>query len=435
MSSADNSKLQVSLAGAGTVGGAVIRLLRENGDSIAASCGRHLEVCSIAVRDIASARERLPAECASLLTDSWKESAEHPKAEIFIELMGGDSRECGECIKAALSGGKSVVTANKALLAEYGEEIFAAARSAKKPVSYEAAIAGCIPIVKTLRESLCGDEVKEVAGIINGTCNYIISEMSREGTPFTDALSDAQKKGYAEADPTLDIDGIDAAHKIALIARLAFGANIKPKDFLVSGVRDFDRRALEYASQFGFVIKLLAQARRTKEGVAISVEPTLIPREHPLASIGGAMNAVSVLSRYAGETMYYGAGAGGEATAVAVVADLMDIARRTSSPEPNGANNAPKAAPIDDFCAPFFLRLRVLDQPGVLANIAGTLAAENISIEAIHQNESAPGREVDIIMLLHENTRGRVRRAADSIKGMDTVFGDILILPIRRFIK
>ncbi len=431
----ENRKLHISLAGAGTVGSAVIRLLRENADSIAANCGRRLEVCSIAVRDVARAKKRLPKECASLITDSWKNAAEHPQSEVVVELMGGDSAECGACIKTALAGGKSVVTANKALLAEFGDEIFPAARAAERPVAFEAAIAGCIPIVKTLRESLCGDKVEEVAGIINGTCNYIISAMSRDGTPFAEALSDAQKCGYAEADPTLDIDGIDAAHKIALIARLAFGANIKPKDFLVSGVRDFDPCALKYAAQFGFAIKLLAQAIRTKDGVAISVEPTLIPREHPLASIGGAMNAVSVLSHYAGETMYYGAGAGGDATAVAVVADLMDIARQTTSPEPNGGKDAPTAAPADDFCAPFFLRLRVLDKPGVLAEIAGTLAAENISIEAIHQNESAPGREVDIIMLLHENTRGRVRRAAASITKMDSVFGDILILPIRRFTK
>ena len=431
-SPAAEKPLKVALVGAGTVGGGVLQLLRANADGIAERCGRRIEVCVIAVREPDKARSRLSAADAALLTADWRQAATHPQADVVVELMGGEN-EAGECIKTALAGGKSVVTANKALLAARGEEIFAAARAAGKPVAFEAAVAGCIPIVKTLREALAGDDISAVAGIINGTCNYIITAMSERGINFAAALAEAQSLGYAEADPTLDIDGVDAAHKIALIARLAFNARPSINAFPVVGLRDFDLCDIRHAAQFGFCVKLLAQARRVGDAVALSVQPTLVAKEHPLSTVGGAMNAVLVRSAFAGETLYYGAGAGGAPTAAAVAADLLDIARRQAAPYPENSGSTPPLTPPENFSAPHFLRLQVLDQPGVLANITGTLAEQNISIEAIHQNESAPKKEVSIIILLHETARGQVDAAIRRIEQQDAVFGKIVVMPIYRF--
>ena len=256
--------LRAAIVGAGTVGGGVLKLLRQNADIIAARCGRRIEPCAIVARDLKKARGRLHSENAAMLGSDWQQAAAHPKADVVVELMGGEN-EAGECILLALQNGKAVVTANKALLAAKGDDIFAAARQADKPVAFEAAIAGCIPIIKTLREALAADDVGEAAGIINGTCNHILTAMSGRGLSFESALAESQRLGYAEADPSLDIDGIDAAHKIALIARLAFNARPKMGDFPIKGVRDFDLRDIRHAAGMGFCIKLLAQARREKK--------------------------------------------------------------------------------------------------------------------------------------------------------------------------
>lgn len=425
--------LKVAIVGAGTVGGGVLQLLRANAEGIAARCGRRIEVCAIAVRDLHKARARLSPAEALLLSAGWRQAATHPQADVVVELMGGED-EAGDCIKTALAAGKSVVTANKALLATHGDDVFAAARAAGRPLAFEAAVAGCIPIVKILREALAGDNIFAVAGIINGTCNYIITAMSENNMTFTAALAEAQARGYAEADPALDIDGIDAAHKIILIAQLAFNARPTTNDFSIVGLRDFSLRDIRYAAQFGFCIKLLAQAQRVGDAVALSVQPTLVPKEHPLSTVSGPMNAVLVRSLFAGETLYYGAGAGGAPTATAVAADLIDIARghKPLSVMPDNGT-APPLTPPEAFSAPHFLRLRVLDKPGALANIAHTLAEQNISIEAIHQNESAPGQEVDIIMLLHETARGQVTAAVRRIEQEGAVFGKIVIMPIQKF--
>ncbi|MGI9306017.1 MAG: homoserine dehydrogenase [Gammaproteobacteria bacterium] len=424
------NSFKVAVAGAGTVGGAVLRLLHDNAELIAARCGRRVEVCAVGARDAAKARARY-AQYAPQFVKGWRRIAEHPEADAVVELMGGESA-AAPCIAAALSRGKAVATANKALLAARGDEIFAAANAAKKPVAFEAAVAGCIPIVKTLREALAGDEICEVTGIINGTCNYIMSAM-RRGMTFAAALSGAQKLGYAEADPSLDIDGADAAHKIALIARLAFRARPAAESFPVEGVRNFNLADIKYAAQFNFSVKLLAQARREKNGVSLSVQPTLVPNDHPMSAVNGSMNAILVKSVFSGETMYYGAGAGGDPTAAAVVADLIDIARQNRALFMPQDKTPPPLVPASEFCAPYFLRLRVLDRPGVLAKITGALAAQNISIEAIHQNESAPGCKVDVIILLHETTRGRINAAAEMILLQDAVFGPAAIFPIQRF--
>lgn len=424
--------MRVALAGGGTVGGGVLHLLRDNAELIAARCGRRIEACAVAVRDVEKAKKRLP-EFAPLFVRGWKEAVAHPAAEAVVELMGGED-DAAACIKAALKGGKAVVTANKALLAARGDEIFSAAREAGQPVAFEAAIAGCIPAVKTLREALAADEIHEVAGVVNGTCNYIVSSMSDNGESFDDALAQAQDLGYAEADPSLDIDGDDSAHKIALIARLAFGARIAPGSFDVSGVRGLDLRDVEYAAQFGFSVKILAQARRMNGSVAVAVQPTLVPRAHPMAAIGGAMNAVLVRSAFAGETLYYGAGAGAQPTAAAVAADLVDVARGSSALRADCAGGeSPSLLPPEEFSAPHFLRLRVLDRPGALAGIAGALAEQNASIEAIRQNESAPGKEVDVVLLLHETTRGRANAAVRAIEERGLALGKTVVMPIKRF--
>ncbi|MGU9951567.1 MAG: homoserine dehydrogenase [Gammaproteobacteria bacterium WSBS_2016_MAG_OTU1] len=435
MSSATNSlsqpPLKVAVVGAGTVGGGVLQLLRQNSERITAQCGRQIQVCAIAVRNIENARSRLSAEDAALLTD-WQTAAAHPQADVVVEMMGGET-DAKECISIALANGKAVVTANKALLAIHGDAIFAAAHQAQKPVAFEAAVAGCIPIIKTIREALAGDDIYEAAGIINGTCNHIISTMSQNGLTFEAALAEAQALGYAEADPTLDIDGVDAAHKIALIARLAFNARPTLADFPVVGLRDFDLRDIHYAGQFGFCIKLLAQARRDKNGVAMSVQPTLIAKTHPLAAVHGAMNAILLRAVFSGETMYYGAGAGGHPTAVAIVADLIDIARQNGALTMQNSGDSPTLLPAADFRAAHFLRLRTIDRPGALAEITGELAKQDISIEAIHQNESAPGQEVDIIFILHEITRGRIEAAVSQIEKQTSIFGKIVVMPIQRF--
>ncbi|MBE8157886.1 MAG: homoserine dehydrogenase [Betaproteobacteria bacterium] len=425
-----SDSLFVAVAGAGTVGGEVLRLLHQNADLIAARCGRRAEVCAVGVRNAEKARAQFP-EYADLVVQGWEKAAKHPKAEIVLELMGGET-EARACIQTALADGKAVVTANKALLAADGGAVFAAANAAKKPVAFEAAVAGCIPIVKILRESLAADKITEITGIINGTCNYITSAMDR-GMAFCDALADAQKLGYAEADPSLDIDGDDAAHKIALISRLAFNARPAIGSFPVEGVRGFNLADIKYAAQFNFSIKLLANAHYDGRRVSLSVRPTLVSKKHPISAVDNSMNAVLVKSVFSGETMYYGAGAGGAPTAVAVVGDLIDIARKNCALFMPSDSAPPPITPAAKLRAPYFMRLRVLDRPGVLAKITGILAAENISIEAMHQNEAAPGCKVDIIILLHETARGYLDAAVHKIEQSDAVFGAAAVFPIRRF--
>ena len=428
--------LVIAIAGGGTVGGGVLRLLHAHHQHIAERCGRRIVVAAVGVRDVEKARARFAAanhpQDAELLTNGWQSIAQHPQAELVIELMGGED-EARQCIMQSLQNGKSVITANKALLAKHGDEIFAAANHVGKSVAYEAAIAGCVPVVKTLREALAADAVHSVTGIINGTCNYILSAMSRDGLSFADALASAQKLGYAEAEPMLDIDGWDAAHKIALIARLAFNVRPDMESFPVAGLRDFDLRDIRHAEQLGFAVKLLAQARRTANHIELSVQPTLIPATHPLAAISGATNAVLVHSAFAGETMYSGAGAGAEATAIAVAADIIDSARQNGALSAMDNGVPPQIAAAAHFRAPHYIRLCAIDRPGVLAAVAAALAEDNISIEAIHQNETNPGQKVDIIMLLHDTAQGQLRSAVQRIHGLDAIDDNIVVIPIQRF--
>ena len=432
MADKNATAMRVAFAGAGEVGGSVLRILRDQSALLASRCARPIEVCAIGVRDVQKARARLPEVYAPLLTEGWETIAAHPKADVVVELMGGED-DARQCILCALENNKAIVTANKALLASHGDVIFAAAQAVNKPVAFEAAIAGCIPVVKILRETLAGDNIQEIAGIINGTCNYIITAMSEHGVGFDNALADAQKLGYAEAIPDLDIKGWDAAHKIILISQLAFNARPALSEISVTGISNITPRDIHDARQFGFCIKLLAQARRLENNViTVSVQPTLVDNHHPIAAVNGSMNAVLARAQFSGETMYYGAGAGGDPTAIAVCSDLIDIARDNGALYVDNKNADITIQPPAQFYAPYFLRMQVLDIPGVLAKIANILAVEGISIEAIHQNESAPNQAVGIIILLHHIERGKVDNAIAQIERLGTVFGGITVMPILR---
>lgn len=423
------SALGVAIVGAGVVGGGVLRLLRRNAAAIRAHCGRAVTVAAIAVRRPAAAKKRLAREHSELVTGDWREALAHPRADVVVELMGGTGA-AADCMRAALKAGKPVVTANKAALAECD---ILSANGKAPPVFYEAAVAGCVPVVKVLRESLAGDTVAEVFGIINGTCNYILSQMHRERVSFSEALARAQKNGYAEADAGLDIDGADAAHKLALIARLAFGAQPSAKAIAAKGVRDLDAMDIRCAEQLGFVVKLLARAQMRGGELALSVRPELIAREKMLAAVDGAMNAVIIRSENAGETMLYGAGAGAGPTATAVVADIMDIARGCPPPPPPPAK-PPKLQKQEKARSEHYLRLRARDKTGVLAAITGLLAKNKISIEAIHQNEPGDGARptADIVILTHEAARGQVAKCAADIKKLPDVCGDVVMMPVAR---
>ena len=428
-------KAGIAFAGAGVVGGGVLKILRERREDIVARAGVVLEPVAIAVREPEQARKRLHPDDAKLVVPDWQAALAHPQAEIAVELVGGGG-VAREFILAALSGKKPVVTANKALLAENGGEIFAAARRGKVPVAYEAAVAGCIPVVKALREALAGDEILEARGVINGTCNYILTKMEAENIGFAEALAEAGRRGYAEADPSLDIDGWDAAHKIALIARLAFGATPSFSRIPVTGARGMDLRDIQYARDLGCRVKLLAVAKRMEGGggrkgrTEIRVHPGLVPREHLLARVEGAMNAVVIRARHSGETMYSGAGAGAEPTAVAVVADLADIARRNGALD--SGREIPDAdselTPLSEADAPHYMRARVIDRPGALADCARILADRRISIEAVRQNESAPQQEVDIVLLTHTARHGAVLDSAAAIEKLDSVVRPVVVM-------
>ena len=424
-------KIGVALAGAGVVGAGVLRILRERRADIAARIGAFLDPVAIAVRNVAAAEKRLHPKDAKLLVPDWKSALSHPKAQVAVELIGGHD-SARDFILSALAAKKPVVTANKALLAESGDEIFAAARNAGVPVAYEAAVAGCIPVVKALRESLTGDKILEARGVINGTCNYILTRMESENLGFVQALEDAGRKGYAESDPALDIDGWDAAHKIALIARLAFGASPSFSQIPVSGARGMDLRDIQYARDIGCRVKLLAVAKRAEADggqIEMRVHAGLVPRAHPLAGVEGAMNMIMIRGLHSGETMYSGAGAGAEPTAVAVVSDLADIVRQNGALSGFGAADSVCAPlPLSEARARHYIRVRMTDRPGALADCARILADHGVSIEMIHQNESAPLEDVDVVMMTHLTLHGAVLNAAAAIERLESVAQPVVVM-------
>jgi len=423
--------LRIGLVGAGNVGGGVIELLRMNRDLIASRAGAPIEIVAAAARDVERAKSRHGDDLR--WTTDWREIAAAEDVDVVVELMGGTG-EARECLLAAIGAGKPVVTANKALLAERGDEIFARASEAGTCLMYEAAIAGAIPVVKALSESLAANRIASIVGILNGTCNYILTSMEKGEGSFEECLAKAQRLGFAEADPTLDVGGIDAAHKICLLGRLAMGTPLDFGKVIVRGIREIDSEDISFAGEMGYRVRLLAIAKRDENsGVELMVYPTLLPQGHIMAKVDGSMNAVQIASDAAGETICYGAGAGGLPTASAVVSDLIDIACGRGN-VPGDAAPLCKIVPAPEVRAhSFYMRMSVADEPGVLSRVSGILAEEGISIGSVVQREGDGEEPVDLVMILHRNRFGCVLSSVERIGELGQVAGKVKVFPVETF--
>jgi homoserine dehydrogenase len=429
--------IQVGLLGIGTVGSGTFNVLTRNQEEIRRRAGRGIEITMVADLNVERARE-IVGDRARVVADA-REIIANPEIDIVIELIGGYGI-ARALVLEAINAGKHVVTANKALLAVHGTEIFAAASAKGVMVAFEAAVAGGIPIIKALREGLTANQVQWVAGIINGTTNFILSEMRDKGLDFDVVLKEAQRLGYAEADPTFDIEGVDAAHKATLMSALAFGIPVQFDKAHVEGITKLAAADIRYAEQLGYRIKLLGIAKRRDDvgGIELRVHPTLVPAKRLIANVEGAMNAVMVQGDAVGTTLYYGKGAGSEPTASAVIADLVDITRlHTADPDHRVPHLAFQAGelrdtpvlPIDQVRTAFYLRLRVADQKGVLSSITAILAGADISIDAVLQRESAEGEhQTDVIILTHETQEGAMRAALAQMQALPTVLAPIVSL-------
>jgi len=425
--------INVGLLGIGTVGGGTYTVLKRNAEEITRRAGRPIRITTVADRNLELARSVAAGDEVKLTDDAFAVVAD-PEVDIVVELIGGYG-VARELVMKAIENGKHVVTANKALLAVHGNEIFAAAQKKGVMVAFEAAVAGGIPIIKALREGLSANRIQWLAGIINGTTNFILSEMRDKGLPFAEVLKEAQALGYAEADPTFDIEGVDAAHKATIMSAIAFGIPMQFDKAYVEGITKLQAVDITYAEQLGYRIKLLGIARRREEGVELRVHPTLIPEKRLIANVEGAMNAVLVQGDAVGATLYYGKGAGAEPTASAVIADLVDVTRlHTADPE----HRVPHLAfqpdqmqdvavlPIDEVVTSYYLRLRVEDKPGVLADITRILADSQISIDAMIQKEPGEGEaQTDIIMLTHQTVEKNANAAIAKIEALPVVQGKV----------
>ena len=424
--------IKVGLLGLGTVGGGTLTVLRRNATEITRRAGREIIVVKAAVRDLDKARAL--ANGLPLTLDPF-EIVNDPEIDIVVELIGGLS-PAKELVMQAIANGKHVVTANKHLVAKYGNKIFAAAQAKGVMVAFEAAVAGGIPIIKALREGLTANRIEWLAGIINGTSNFILSEMRDKGAAFDDVLKQAQALGYAEADPTFDIEGIDAAHKLTILSAIAFGIPMQFDKAYTEGISKLTREDVQYAEELGYRIKLLGIARRAANGIELRVHPTLIPERRLIANVDGAMNAVLVKGDAVGPTLYYGAGAGAEPTASAVVADLVDVTRlHTADPhhrvphlafQPDQLSDTP-ILPMGEVRTAYYLRLRAFDRPGVLADITRILADGGISIDAMVQKEPAEGQDqVSIILLTHITIEKHINAAITKIEALEAITGAVM---------
>lgn len=424
--------VKVGLLGLGTVGGGTVNVLTRNAREIARRAGRQIRITHAAARDYDAASINGLEDV--VITDDAFEVVNNPEIEIVIELIGGYS-PARELVLQAIKNGKHVITANKALIALHGDEIFAAAQESGVTVAFEAAVAGGIPIIKAMREGLAANRIEWAAGIINGTGNFILTEMKDKGREFADVLAEAQALGYAEADPTFDVEGIDAAHKLTIIGSIAFGIPLQFDKTFTEGISNIDRQDVAYADEFGYRIKHLGIARKNERGIEMRVHPTLIPKRRLIANVDGVMNAVLVKGDAVGPTLYYGAGAGAEPTASAVVADVVDVVRTlTTDPE----NRVPHLAfqhdelsdlpilAIEDVETAYYLRMQVADKTGVMARIASILAEQDISIEAIKQKEPAESESsVTLVMLTHQVFERQMNQAIEKIESLDTVEGKV----------
>ncbi|MES9969179.1 MAG: homoserine dehydrogenase [Candidatus Thiodiazotropha sp.] len=431
--------VKVGLLGLGTVGGGTLNVLTRNADEIARRAGRGIQITH------AAAKQYDPSKLIGLenveVTDDAFAVVDNPELDIIIELIGGYT-PARELVMKAIENGKHVVTANKALIAMHGNEIFDAAQEKGVVVAFEAAVAGGIPIIKAVREGLAANHIEWIAGIINGTGNFILTEMRDKGREFADVLKEAQALGYAEADPTFDVEGIDAAHKLTILGSIAFGIPLQFEKTYTEGITKIEPQDVEYADQFGYRIKHLGITRKTESGIEMRVHPTMIPRRRLIANVDGVMNAVLVKGDAVGPTLYYGAGAGSEPTASAVVADVVDAVRMlTTDPE----NRVPHLAfqpgklvdlailPIEEVETTFYLRMQVVDKPGVVARIASILADSQISIEAIQQKEPAEGdNTVPLVMLTQKVIEKHLDSAIEKIEQLDAVYGQVMRIRVER---
>ena len=414
--------LSVGVAGLGTVGAGVLRLLRDNAALVAARAGRPIAVTAVSARD--RTRDRGVPTAGLHWYDDPVALASDPGIEVVVELIGGADGPARDLVQSALASGKHVVTANKALLAVHGAALAQQADAAGVTLAFEAAVAGGIPVIKALREGLAGNRIDRIAGILNGTCNYILTVMRERGREFSDVLAEAQRLGYAESDPGFDVDGIDAAHKLAILAALAFN---RPVDFAsvhIEGIRNVSAVDIAFATELGYRIKLLGIARRTEAGIESRVHPCMVPQSAPIARVDGVFNAVVAEGDFVGRVMLEGRGAGAGPTASAVVADLIDLARGRSTPV-WGADAATlsqvPAVPMSAHVGAYYLRLMVVDRPGVIADVTAALRDAGVSLESMIQRGRAPGEAVPVVLVTHETNEASMHQALEHINALDAV--------------
>lgn len=426
--------VKIGIAGFGTVGGGTYAVLKRNAAELARRAGAPLEITRVVCRNIDRARGIVDDRVT--LSKDWQDLVNDPEIAIVVEVMGG-IEPAKSLVLEAIAAGKHVVTANKALLALHGDEIFSAAAQKGVAVCYEAAVAGGVPIIKSLREGLAANRIEWIAGIINGTCNFILSTMRDKGLSFDEALTQAQELGYAEADPTFDIEGIDAAHKITLLSALAFGTPVNFKAAHIEGITKLSATDIRYAENLGYRIKLLGITRRTDKGIELRVHPALVPMRRLLANVEGVMNAVVVKGDAVGSTLFYGRGAGSEPTASAVAADLVDIVRMTAAGDVQALKPAPyneEATQLGwlsmrDTVSSYYMRIPVADEPGVLAQVARVFSEKVISIEAVMQPEAAIGRrDTEIVVMTHSAVEGAVLDAIAAIEALATTRGKVVMI-------
>jgi homoserine dehydrogenase len=416
------SPLKIAVAGLGTVGTGTLQLLQQQAEKLAARAGRRIIVAAV------SARDRRRDRGIDLSAVRWYEDAAamaaDPEIDVVVEVIGGEGGIARRVVETALKHGKHVVTANKALMAHAGTELAALAEERGLTLAFEASVAGGIPVVKALREGLAGNRLQRLYGILNGTSNYILTTMREGGREFGEVLAEAQKLGYAEADPSFDIDGIDAAHKLAILASLGFGRPVDLGGVYAEGIRHVSRLDIEFAEELGFRIKLLAVARLTEAGLEQRVHPCMVPRGTPIAAVEGVYNAVVAEGDFVGRVMLQGRGAGAHPTASAVAADLVDIAAErhvAAFAVPTAQLSALPGVPIERHQGAYYIRLMVLDQPGVIADVAAALRDEQVSMESMIQRGRAPGEAVPVVLTTHATVEAAMRRALARIERLDTV--------------
>ena len=414
--------LAVAVAGLGTVGGGVLTVLRDNAELIAARAGRPIVVTAVGARD--RGRDRGVPVSGLRWYDDPVALARASGAEVFVELIGGSDGPARAAVQAAIEAGKHVVTANKALIAVHGAELAHMAEERGVTLAFEAAVAGGIPVIKALREGLAANRVRRVAGILNGTCNYILTAMTEHGREFGDVLADAQRLGYAEADPSFDIDGVDAAHKLAILCALAFGRPVEFDAVHVDGIRGVSALDITFARELGYRIKLLGIASQSERGIEARVHPCMVPAAASLARVDGVFNAVVIEGDFVGQVVLQGRGAGAGPTASAVVADLIDIARGRATPvwgAASGSLAAVPSLPMTAHSGAYYLRLMVVDRPGVIADVTAILRDHRISLESMLQRGRAPGEAVPVVLTTHDTGEGAMRAALEQVAGLDAV--------------